>query len=129
MRVSVLPHFLKSTELISHHQQGDHLINNLLFIKQGTLFYKVKLDDILYIESDNVYIHIYLTDKKFLVRSTIDQYLKILNSKQFFKVHRSFAININHVQFIDINHLAINSIAIPIGKSYKNELLSSLRLG
>jgi two-component system, LytTR family, response regulator LytT len=103
--------------------------NKLLFIKQGTTYYKVNIDDITYIESDNVYIRIHLVDNKFLVRNTIDQYLEILGSRQFFKVHRSYAINVYHIQYIDLNHVSINNVLVPISKTYRGELLNNLRLG
>lgn len=105
------------------------LAQDLLFIKQGATYYKVRLDEILYLESDNIYIHVHTAGKKYLVRNTISQYLDILNAPQFFRIHRSFAINLHHVQAIEVNHIIINNQPIPIGKTFRNELLNSLRLG
>jgi two-component system, LytTR family, response regulator LytT len=122
MQVAITPQYNETNE-------GFISFSKDLFIKQGSGYYKVRIDDILYIESDNIYIYIYTAIKKYMVRNTINQYLDILNSAQFFKVHRSFAININHVQAIEVNHVMINNQHIPIGKTFRNDLLSNLRLG
>jgi two-component system, LytTR family, response regulator LytT len=131
MHVSVSPQFLKTEQSKSYELKGSpsYLASDCLFIKQGAIYHKVRVDDITFLESDNVYIHVNTMDKKFLVRNTIEQYLEILNLKQFVRIHRSYAVNINHVQLIDTHHVTINNNPIPMGKTYRQELLSSLRLG
>src|ERR1700722_12935449 len=100
MHVSVSTEFLKTDQAKSYELKSspNYLASDFLFIKQGAIYHKVRVDDITFLESDNVYIHVNTGDKKFLVRNTIEQYLEILNLKQFVRVHRSYAININHVQ-------------------------------
>jgi len=131
MHVSVSTQFLKTEQAKSYELKGvpNYIASEFLFIKQGAIYHKVRVDDITFLESDNVYIHVNTGDKKFLVRNTIEQYLEILNLKQFVRVHRSYAININHVQLIDMHHVVINNSPIPMGKTYRQELLNSLRLG
>lgn len=109
--------------------EGNYIIKEAIFIKQGQYFHKVKLDDILYLESDNVYIYVYTVDNKFIVRTTLQNYLTLLNSPQFFRVHRSFAVNIHHISNINTESLMISGRKIPLGKSYRDELLASLRIG
>jgi two-component system, LytTR family, response regulator LytT len=110
-------------------EKGNYMIKECLFIKQGHLFHKVKVEDILYLESDNVYIYVYTPNDKFLVRSTLQHYLNLIDSKHFFRVHRSFAVNINHIDTINSESVFISSREIPIGKAYRDELLTLLRLG
>ncbi|MBS1780788.1 MAG: LytTR family transcriptional regulator [Bacteroidetes bacterium] len=56
-----------------------------LFIKQGECYHKVSADAILYIESDNVYINVYTAERKYFVRSTIDQYLDLIQQNNFMR--------------------------------------------
>ncbi len=107
----------------------NYLIKESLFIKQGHLFHKVKVADIMYLESDNVYVYVYTTTNKLLVRSKLQDYLELIDSKQFFRVHRSFAVNIEHIETINSESLFIQSREIPVGKVYRDELLNGLRLG
>ncbi|MGC4101317.1 LytR/AlgR family response regulator transcription factor [Ferruginibacter sp.] len=106
-----------------------YVINDALFIKDGHYFHKVKFADILYLESEHVYVQVYTADKKFLVRTSMQQYLENFDEKKFFRIHRSYVVNLDHVQSISADEVLINGIALPIGKTYQEELLSRLRLG
>ena len=109
--------------------KGNYIIRESLFIKQGQTFQKVKVADILYIESENVYICVYTAQNKFLVRSNLQHYIDLIGQKHFFRVHRSFVININHIETISQESIVINGRDIPIGKTYREELLALLLLG
>src|ERR1043165_9724188 len=56
-------------------EKEDYVIKDSLFIKQSGSFIKLKLNDILYIESDRVYVTIHTATNKYLVRSTMQNYL------------------------------------------------------
>jgi len=109
--------------------KGNYLIKESLFIKQGQSFHKVGVEDILYLESDNVYVYVYTQQNKFLVRSKLQDYIDLIGLKHFFRVHRSFAVNINHIETINSEGVVIQGKEIPVGKTYRDELLTLLRLG
>lgn len=110
-------------------EKENYIVNHSLFIKQGKSFNKVKVDDILYIESNDVYIHVYTTQQKWLVRSTMQKYIELLGEKRFFRVHRSFAVNTDYIQTINSDSVIIKNIEVPMGKTYRDELLKFLPLG
>jgi DNA-binding LytR/AlgR family response regulator len=107
----------------------NYLIKDSLFIKQGQYLHKVMVSDILYLETENIYIKIHTTNSKYLVRSNLQDYLSLINHKSFCRVHKGFAVNIHHIQMINTDYLVINSIKIPIGRAYRNQLLSYLKIG
>jgi two-component system, LytTR family, response regulator LytT len=104
------------------------LNGNYLFIKDGQLYNKVKIDDIIYLQSKHVYIHIHTLDKIFLVRSSLNDYLGHLDTGIFFRVHRSYVINLNHLQSINAEYVIINGVTLPVGKTYRDQLLKKLNL-
>ena len=110
-------------------EKGNYFINDSLFIKQGQNFIKVKLDEIIFIESDKKYVYIHILGKKLLVRETMQNYVDIIGSKHIMRIHRSYAINLNHIQSINTETLIVGGHEVPIGKTYREELLDSLRLG
>lgn len=110
-------------------EDGNYIINDALFIKQGNYFHKVKVADIFYLESDNIYVNVHTPKGKMLVRSTLQDYMDLIGSSQFVRVHRSFVVNINHIETINSEYLIINNVQIPVSKSYRDQLLGSLRLG
>jgi two-component system response regulator LytT len=124
-----LHNYAANSEKEKTAESGNYIIKESLFIKQGSAFTKVKIDDITYIESDNVYVNIFTLTNKLLVRSTIPAYLDIINVKHFVRVHRSFAVNAHHIDSITANSVLVQGREIPIGKVYRDELLVQLRLG
>lgn len=109
-------------------EKDNYHIKDCLFIKHGANFHKIKTEDILYIESDNIYINVHTRGIKYLVRQSIQNYLDLIGARHFMRVHKSFAINTSHIDQINAASVFINGKEIPIGKTYREELLSFLRL-
>lgn len=102
------------------------IINNSLFIKEGKHFNKVKFSDIIYLESEHIYVRVHTLNQKFLARKSLQLYLEQFNSSNFFRIHRSYAINLEHVQKVNADRVFINNISLPIGKSYRTDFLNRL---
>jgi len=58
-------------------------------------------------------------DKKTLVALTFAQLLRNLPKSNFVRVHKSYAINLKHVDLVEKNEIWIGSTALPIGQSYR----------
>lgn len=108
--------------------QNNYLVNNCLFIKKGQYFQKVAIDDILYLESEGVYLNVHTRDGKLLVRSNLQDYLDLIACDNFYKVHRSYAVNLRHVQRINFDSLYINNIELPLARTTRDNLLSKLKI-
>jgi DNA-binding LytR/AlgR family response regulator len=108
---------------------SDYIINDAIFIKDGHYFHKVKFADILYLESEHVYVQIHTHIKKYLVRTSMQQFLRNFDEKKFMRIHRSYVISLEQVQTINAQYVVIKGIELPVGKSYQEELFSRLRLG
>lgn len=117
-----------SQKVIQTPETKKYLVNDALFIKEGAYFHKVKFNDILYISSDHVYVTVVTPSKKFLVRSSLQQYLESFSPQQFFRVHRGFAVNLGKVDKINNEYLVVDGHQIPVSKTYREDLLSVLRL-
>lgn len=109
--------------------ENNFILKSALFIKDGIHFNKVKFSDILYLESEHVYVKIHTATKFFLVRSSLQEYLEHFDSKLFFRTHRSYAVNLDHIQSVNATSVIINDITLPLGKTYRDELLGRLNLG
>jgi DNA-binding LytR/AlgR family response regulator len=97
---------------------------DFIFIKENHLFHKIELKDIIYIESENVYLNIYTGKKKYLVRSKLDEFISGFANEDFFRIHRSYAINIKHLETINSLSVKVAGQDIPLHKPYKQELLA-----
>jgi len=124
-----LHNFSISNKRTQPSDKGPYLINETLFIKQGQTYIKVLLSEIMYLESDNVYVHVHSIQARFLVRSTLQNYLDLIGSGHFFRVHRGYVVNVNHIQAINAESVSVNGREIPIAKTYREQLLNGFRLG
>lgn len=111
-------------------EQVDSLvIKDAIFIREGSSFQKVKFADILYLESEHVYVQVHTTEKKYLVRSSMQQFLEYFDPQKMVRIHRSYAINIESVQTLHADHVIINGAELPVSKNYREALFSRVRLG
>lgn len=100
---------------------------DFLFVKVGYVFKKIFLSELLYLESDANYVTLHLkSHKKVIARSTLNDFMEQIDQKIFFRVHRSYCVNINLIEDVFPTELSIQGIKIPIGKSYKDELFERL---
>ncbi|WP_353720235.1 response regulator transcription factor [Dyadobacter sp. 676] len=100
-----------------------------LFIRQDTRLVKVDFDDICYIRGERDFCSIYLTNGK---RMLAGSHLKLLNHAlapgQFMRVHRSYIVNLGKLRAIKGNMIEMCGTEIPIGSSFREELLRLLKI-
>lgn len=89
-----------------------------IFIKSGYEQYKVKLEEVLYIESAGNYVHFILQDKKVLSRLSMQEALALLPESRFTRVHRSYIVANDKVDRIDRSCLYIRQAVIPVGAAF-----------
>ncbi|WP_452220649.1 LytR/AlgR family response regulator transcription factor [Lacinutrix salivirga] len=99
-----------------------------LFLNVDKTLHKIIIDDILYLESDRNYITIVTKTKKFSFIDSLKKWREQLNDNQFIQIHKSFIINSKYVNKIAGNTIYIYDNKLPIGRSFKQELLKQLRI-
>jgi DNA-binding LytR/AlgR family response regulator len=95
-----------------------------IFVKVETRWERIQLSDITYIEGCGDYVAVHLlNNKKILSLQTLTQMMTRLSGKNFVRVHRSFIINLQHVDTIEKDHVLICNHDITISKSYRQDFL------
>lgn len=98
-----------------------------LFLKVDRKMVKVFLKEITYIESLKDYVRIKTTGGKEVVTLQKISYLeKKLPEDCFMRIHKSYIISIKKIEAYSSNAVEINGAEIPIGRSYKSEVLKAL---
>jgi DNA-binding LytR/AlgR family response regulator len=111
----------KSKEVSSYHTK------DFMFVKDGYAFRKIVAKEILYLESEANYVVIHLTSqKKVIIRSTLNDFIEQIDQQLFIRVHRSYSVNLHQIEDIFPTELTIHGVKIPIGKSYKEALFKAL---
>jgi|SRR6218665_689568 len=81
---------------------------------------RITLDSILYIESQREHIKIVTDTKTIVTRYAISDLEKELPVAQFIRVHRSFIVAKDKIDFVDAQDIEIRNKEIPIGRSYRD---------
>ncbi|REC64403.1 DNA-binding response regulator [Chryseobacterium pennae] len=97
-----------------------------LYVRQSDTFIKVSWVDILYIESMQNYTKLHFKDKSLVIHQTMKAIEESLPSEHFFRIHKSFLINITHIDMISGGRLFINKTELPISRTRKEELLNQV---
>lgn len=92
------------------------------FIKNGNEQVKIMLHEILYLEALKDYTRIVTTTKKFCVFCMLGKLLEQASFQSFIRIHRSYAVQKNFVRKITSTEVILNSISLPIGRSYKHSI-------
>ncbi len=100
--------------------------NDFIYINGNKKIYKIKLDDIFYVESKRDYIIVYYLDKELQVKYTISAFEKELPEKDFLRIHRSFIISLKHIKGFTANTVDLGVIEIPIGRNFHEQVFSRL---
>lgn len=96
-----------------------------IFVKSDKKIIKLNLDDISHIEAFGNYIKIY-AGEMILTHQTLSDFLDKLPD-HFLRIHKSYAINFNHLKLIDGNQFLLqNGVKLPIGKSYRKTVLEKI---
>lgn len=95
---------------------------NTIIINQGHDAYKIDTSKILFIQALKDYSKIITSDKNYLTLHNLKHFLGILDSKEFIRVHRSFAVSMKNITSLEHDLICIHKYQIPIGKTYKKPI-------
>lgn len=103
---------------------------DVVFVKSNSRMVKIRTKDIYFVEALKDYVIINTVNARYTVLSTMKNIEQKLSSKDFIRVHRSFIVLIDKIVAIDHNVLLLedDKKEIPIGGSYKDELVKSLNM-
>lgn len=103
---------------------------DILFVKSNSRLVKVNTHDIFYIEALKDYVVINTELTRYTIHSTMKDIEKRLAPNEFMRVHRSFIVRIDKIVAIENHNLVLekDKKSVPIGGSYKDELLQRLNM-
>jgi len=93
-----------------------------ILVKDGNANVVLKLNQIKYVKSESNYVQFYTLTKKVMSLMTLKQLENDLPD-YFFRVHKSYIINLDFLDSISTEEVVIDGQSIPIGATYK-ELLN-----
>ncbi len=97
-----------------------------MFVKSDQKLIKIKFIDIEYIEGMKDYVKIFTRERMIVTLHTMKFFEANLPSTEFARVHKSYIINLDSIKSIAGNEVELQKQKLPIGSSYKENLLSKI---
>ena len=102
------------------HSQQDSIV-----IKADKKLYKLDFADISYFNSVGDYVKVFTKQGKVIVTNeTLRNIEMSLPAELFVRTHKSYIVSIKAIRYIEGNQLMVDNNPIPIGLTYKDELIN-----
>jgi two-component system LytT family response regulator len=94
--------------------------------------YIIAVEDIVYFEAQDDYVSIHTRERAFLKKETLSHLEKLLDERQFIRIHRSYMLNIDYLSKIEPytrdSRIAIlkSGRTLPVSRSGYTKLLRLL---
>jgi len=108
----------KALELYHYRKGSMPGTGGYLMVRSGNGQIRVPLADILYAEATGNYVQYVCKTQKLLARSTFAEAMQALPESGFARIHRSYVVNLLHVQRADKLQVEVAGISLPLSEAY-----------
>jgi len=98
------------------------------YIKADKKMHKVYLKDIILFEALKDYVKVICKKKSLITKHPISAFEEKLPADQFIRIHRSYIVSIAKIEAFNSTEIDIADRQLPIGRSYKNQVLKVLNI-
>ncbi len=122
---------IKNENNVNQIQEDDcsspYILSDSIFVKRNDKMVKILIKDIYYFEADRNYCKIYSKTRECLLVMTLKDIGEKLPKEQFLRIHRSYIVNLSHVDEVAGSHVVVLKKAIPLSKALRGKLLDRLQ--
>jgi DNA-binding LytR/AlgR family response regulator len=124
---------LASARIIQENNEVKAELSNLklddrIFVRHNEVMVKIIIEDIYYLEADRNYCQVFTKNNTYLLVNTLKNMEDKLPPQHFQRIHRSFIVNIKHVNEVAQNHITVEGKILPLSKELRKDLLDRLQL-
>ena len=128
-----LPRFKQAVEkaseaIESNKQELKVEEQGFVFVKDNGVLKRISIDDILFLEAMGDYVKVHTLQKFHVVHATLKSIEEKLPAAKFIRVHRSYIVAINKIDFIQEGTISIGKTSIPVADTHKSNLNKRLNL-
>jgi len=89
---------------------------------------RINVDDILYLEAMGDYVKVHTPQKFHVLHATLKSIEEKLPASKFLRVHRSYIVSLNKIDYIQEGMIAIGKASVPVADTYRSVLNKRLNL-
>jgi len=113
----------QSRIIIKNNEKSE---TNDIFIRQGDSFQRINRQDIIYVEAMQNYLKLMMEDGTYIIHQTMQSLEAMLPTACFFRIHKSYLVNISRIDTISGGRLFINGVELPVSRHRKEDLLNMI---
>lgn len=101
--------------------------NNSIWVKVDQKTYQLSSEEIYYIKAWGDYVKIYLEDQVLVTHETLKSMQSMLPQPGFIRIHKSYLVSEDKIQYIEGNQVRLRDEFLPIGASYKERFIKQIK--
>ena len=98
------------------------------FIKEKHELIRLRFTEVLYVEAMDNYTRLHTAKGRHVLSQTLKAVEQKLAGHPFVRVHRSYLVNLRHVDLIAPRHVLIGGEKVPVSESQRQKLLDQIQL-
>lgn len=108
----------KAVKRIAHTAETE-AAPDFIFVKTEARLVKVQLSEIVYIEGMRDYRCLHTLGGKMLTQQTFGSFEEQLPSKGFARIHKSYMVNLSHIESIERHRIRMGKELLPVSENYR----------
>ena len=108
-------------------EEQPFILSDRIFIRHKEKMIKIMLAEILYMEADRNYSRIFTSTREYILSITLKTIEEKMSMQLFMRIHRSYLINITHVDEVAGRHVMIAKKAVPLGSGMREQLMHRMQ--
>lgn len=121
--------FLKAIEKVHRQLAANMPVDEgpqHLLVRADRKIYRLPLDELLYLQAYGDYVKIVCRDKQITPKEKLTNLEALLPASRFIRVHRSYVIALDKIEYMEGNLVYIGGQAIPVAQAHRDALLDFL---
>ncbi len=117
----------KAAEKLRYKVKERPLAEDFIWLKSDKKLHKVNRDSIMFVAACGDYVKVVTAEGSILVHETLQNMFDQLNDSRFLRVHKSYIISVDKIEYVEGNRLKIGNENIPVGQVYREEFQQRLK--
>lgn len=105
-----------------------YMLQDRVFIKDGSRFFKLEISKIKYVTAEGSYCEIHTDQHKYTLAINLKCFEGKIADPALVRVHRSYLVNLEYVDALEGNMIFIGEKSIPVSETYQENVMRRLRI-
>ncbi|MDW3195962.1 MAG: LytTR family DNA-binding domain-containing protein [Cytophagales bacterium] len=114
----------RAKEKLSQIPKAD---SQILVIKADKKIYRIPHDQLHFIESLRDFVKIHTNSGAIISSDTLRSLNESLPGNSFLRIHKSYIVNLDKIEFMEGNQVSIKGKKLPVGQAYRDEIAKNFR--